>query len=367
MTRIGVLGANGQVGAEVCLLLGLQDGIDVIPISRNRTGSAFLRSRGLRCRHGLATDVGEAPGLFADCDVIVNFARPAAGRPGEMRAKNQALVSNAARFSAPEARLVYFSSLSVYREFRPVTEPAAVTSYGWEKRTVERLVRREAARFGKEAWVLRIGHVAGELQAISAELRRLIRSGPVVVPWGGSHPSNVVYTATIVDAILSIAAGNERAGTYDLVCSPGWSWRGVLEHEAASCGAKLQIDEPVPAIPRSGRGGRSPAEWALGARGWLSRSLASPRVREIGLIALNFLPAQTSLRAQSAHFQRRARAEIDRLAFRPPSAEAFLFAPAGSRYLRSLRPTAVLRSDPSFRLASVAAGSAFVPDRPPPA
>lgn len=362
MTRIGVLGANGQVGAAVCLLLRAHADVEVVPISRNRTGSAFLRSRGVRCRHGRVTDPGEAPGLLADCDVILNFARPAAGRPGDMRAANEALVSNMARYPAPGARLVYFSSLSAYREFRPLTEPASVTAYGWEKRSVERIVRREAARQGKEAWILRLGHVAGELQGISAEIRRLLRLGPVVIPWAGACPSNVVYTATIVDAVLAIAAGREPAGTYDLICSPAWTWRAVLEHEAAASGAVLRTEEPIPAIPRAGGAGRGTGAWFARARALASTLLAARRTREIGLIVLNFLSADANLGAQSAHFKRRARADIDRISQRRPSAEAFLYAPAGSRYLGSLRSTAALLSDPAFRLSGADAEGPFVPD-----
>lgn len=357
MTRIGVLGANGQVGAEVCLLLRAQAGIEVVPISRNPTGSAYLRSRGVKCRHGRASDAAEARGLLSDCNLILNFARPAVGRPADTRAANKALVANMAACSAPGARLVYFSSLCAYREFRPMTQPAALTSYGWEKRLVEKLVRREASRRGKEAWNLRIGIVAGELQGISAELRGLIRSGPVIIPWGGEYPSNVVYTATIVDAILAIAAGRETAGSYDLVCPPEWTWRLALEHEAACIGVDLRIAAPVPELRRGGdveQGG-----WAARVRALVSRLLATERSRELGLIALNYLSTETNLRAQSAHFQRRARAEIDRLSQRPTSAEAFLFAQAGSRYLRSLRPTSELLADPAFRLTEPGAESNF--------
>jgi len=364
MTRVGVLGANGQVGAEVCLLLDAQPGVEVVPISRNPTGSAFLRSRGLRCRHGRASDAREAPGLMADCNVLLNFARPVVGRPGDMRAANQALVANMAAFSAPGARLVYFSSLCAHRTFRPMTEPAVVTAYGWEKRGIEKMVRREAARAGKEAWNLRLGHVAGDLQGISAELRRLIRRGPIVIPWAGDYPSNVVYTATIVEAVLAIAAGRETPGTYDLVCTPEWTWRTVLEHEAAWAGASLTIEEPAPPIPRDGRVERFPGMWIARARVLASGAVASPRVREIGLIVLNFLSAETNLRAQSAHFQRRARAEIGQLSRRLPSAEAFLYAQAGSQLLGSLRPTTALLDDPAFRPVGTAAGNAFALDRP---
>jgi len=364
MTRIGVLGANGQVGAEVCLLLQAQPGIESVPISRTPTGSAYLRSRGVRCRHGRAADAGEARGLMSDCEVILNFARPTPGRPADTRVANEAIVRNMASCSAPGARLVYFSSLCAYREFRPMSEPASVTAYGWEKRGVEKLVRREASRLGKEVWNLRLGHVAGELQAISAELRRLIRCGRVVVPWEGDYPSNVVYTATIVDAILAIAAGREAPGTYDLVCSPAWTWRQVLEYEAIRSGTDLRIEEPIPPLRRVDGAGRVSAAWIARARSLVAGLLASRRSREIGLIALNFLSAETNLRVQSAHFQRRARAEIDGLVQRLPSAEAFLYAHAGSRFLRSLRPTAELLSDPGFLLAQEKATGTFVPDLP---
>lgn len=358
MTRIGVIGANGQVGAEVCLLLAAQSDVDVVPICRNPTGSAFLRSRGVSCRHGRVTDAGEARALLADCEVVLSFARPA-GRPREMRATNEALIANMVRGSAAGARIVYFSSLSVYRTFRPMTEPPSLTAYGWEKRDVERIVRREAARGAKDAWILRLGHVAGELQGISTELRRLIRSGPVVVPRGGDDPSNVVYTATIVDAVLAVARGKDPAGTYDLICSPSWSWRRVLEHEAAGCGVALEIDEPVPPAEAAPRFSRGP-------RAWIAPLLASRSAREIGLIALSFMSAAANLRAQSQHFRRRVGAEIAGLSRRPPSAEAFLFASAGSRYLPSLRPTASLLSDPAFRpTGDLSAERGFATDRPP--
>jgi nucleoside-diphosphate-sugar epimerase len=356
MSRIGVIGANGQVGAEVCLLLAAQPDVDVVPLCRNRSGSAFLRSRGLACRHGRVGAAGEARALLSDCDVVVSFARPTS-RPREMRAMNETLAANMAEGSAAGARLVYFSSYSFYRRFRPVHEPASVTAYGWEKRDVEKMIRRHAARTGKDSWILRVGHVTGELQQISLELRRLIRCGPVVVPNDGSDPSNVVYTATIVDAILAIAKGQEPAGTYDLCCIPSWSWRRVLEHEAAASGGVLRIEPPVPPIPTTPRVRGGP-------RAWIARSLTTRPARELGLIALNFMSSESNLKAQSEHFQRRARTEIAEILRRPPSADAFLFAAAGSTYMSSLRETASLLAEPSFRLSVGETTGGFAPDRP---
>jgi hypothetical protein len=299
---------------------------------------------------------------MSDCDMILNFARPTPGRPVDARAANEALIANMARCSAPGARLVYFSSMSAYREFRPMNEPAVITSYAWEKRGIEKVMRREASRNGKPAWNLRIAQVMGELQTISSQLRHAIRSGPVVVPWAGEYPSTVVYAATIAEAVLGIAAGREPAGAYDLICPPEWTWRLALEHEAACCGAELRIEESVPELRPVD--GRAFGAWPARVRALASGLLGSPRVRELGLIALNYFSAETNLRAQSEHFQRRAKAEIDRYFERPPSAEAFLLAQPGTRYLRSLRPTAELLSDPAFRLTEPKATGTFASDLP---
>jgi nucleoside-diphosphate-sugar epimerase len=364
MTRIAVLGANGQVGSEVSLLLSRQPGVEVVPISRTRTGSAFLRSRGLRCRHGRAADPADAARLLSDCDTVLHFARPA-GRPGEMKAANEALLANATSCSAPGARIVYFSSLCAYRTFRPVTRPALPTAYGWEKRTVERLARRQGERSGKGIWILRLGHVAGHLQDISLELRRLVREGPVIIPSGGLHASGVVYTATIVDAVLSIASGRAPAGTYDLFCSPPWTWRDVLEHEARVCGVPLHLAAPVPDIRMDqGRPGLAARIGSL-ARGLVSQALATSQAREAGMILLGSMSAATNLRHQSDHFRRRAGAEIGSLLRRDCSADAFLFAAAGSPSLGGLRPTAQLLADPGFDLTLRGGITPFPADLPP--
>ena len=74
MKRVAILGANGQVGIEVSLRLRAVEGIEVVPIARNVSGSAFLRSNGMECRHGRISDFAVARSLIGDCDVVVNLA-----------------------------------------------------------------------------------------------------------------------------------------------------------------------------------------------------------------------------------------------------------------------------------------------------
>ena len=92
MTRIAVLGANGQVGAEACLLLRNQPDVELIPICRNQRSSSYLRYHGIPCRHGLPADADQAGELLAGADVILDFAL-ALGLPRDTRRINEAMNS----------------------------------------------------------------------------------------------------------------------------------------------------------------------------------------------------------------------------------------------------------------------------------
>jgi nucleoside-diphosphate-sugar epimerase len=338
--KVGVVGANGQVGSGVCLLLHATPGVEVVPVCRNPSGSAFLRWHGLACRHGLADDAAQAFELVGDCDVVANFAL-AVGRPSESRERNRRLIENVARASPTGAKIVYFSTLAVYRSFKPAGTRGGRSAYGDEKLRCERDAKRAGRRTGKATWVLRLGHVCGQFQGIREELRRLVAAGPVVIPRGGEYGSNLVHTVTVADALIQIAGGRERPGTYDLLSVPDWSWKEVLSGEADALGAELHLEAPE----------RDPFEAA--GRGPLSRIrsmavgfgrtvLASPRTREMALSAMGHLPESFNLRAQAQHYRRRARMEIAELVARPVSHDAFAIQPLTPRPLESLSPTASL-------------------------
>ncbi|HEX5043068.1 MAG TPA: NAD(P)-dependent oxidoreductase [Candidatus Polarisedimenticolaceae bacterium] len=327
--KIAVLGANGQVGSEVCLLLARVPGVEVVPVCRNPSGSAFLRWHGLDCRHGLITDRRQARRLLEGCSVVANFAL-AVGRPRESRTLNRSLVEHAAEESAAGAKVVYFSTLSVHASFQPAGSPRGRSAYGREKLRCERDARRAGRRSGKATWILRLGHVCGELQEIHEELRRLVTGGTVVVPRGGEGRANVTHTVTIVDALLRIAAGAERPGTYDLVSVPPLSWREVLGLQASAAGVPLRLQDG---------GTPAPGGIAAAVRGWLGRQLTAPRTREVGLSLIAHLPESLNLKVQAQHFRRRAAAEIAALGARPPSHPAFTFPDMDVRPLAALTPT----------------------------
>src|SRR5713226_4482226 len=113
MPTIGVIGANGQVGSEVCLFLSQMEGVRVIPICRTELGSVLLRRCGLECRHGRIESPDEAPRPMAACDLVADFSLPK-GVPSEVRATIKRITTNVVRHAPTHARLVYISSIMAF-------------------------------------------------------------------------------------------------------------------------------------------------------------------------------------------------------------------------------------------------------------
>ena len=357
MTRVAIIGANGHVASEICLLLRNHPWIELVPICRNPTGSAFLRYRGIPCRHGHVTDPHEAPRLLGDCDVVLNFALPV-GQPRHTREANRRIIENSVRYSPQGATIVYFSTQCVHRSFRPSGSLPWRNAYGAEKFRSERLVRR-SARDARKVFILRLGHVSGELQNLTCRLREMIQAGAVPVPEGGAFDSNVIHTVTIVDAIIRILRRLEKPDTYDLVNVPQWTWRRVLEHDADAIGCDLTL------APAGGGTGSVPGRGSLDLLAGAARATVSaPAARETGLRVLARLSEDMNERAQAQHFRRRATAEA--AAVRPPRPveplAAFAFGPGGTDFLRSLSPTEDLLAAPTAQIAERDAEAAFPPD-----
>jgi len=255
--------------------------------------------------------------------------------------------------------------MSVYGNLDPRARIRWVGSYGKEKLRCERDARRAGRRLGKEVYVLRLGHVCGELQNLTALIRDQIARGPILMPGGGDRPSNTVYTATVVEAACHIGAGRERPGTYDLLSNPQWTWRQVYDYEASRCGLRLQLEASTDTTPgQPSRGGIW--SWASRtARRWLSQLRASPVVREAGRRVLSSLPATLNEKIEARYRIQRARAEVAPLLERPPSHEAFLWIPVGTRFLTSLSPTIELLKDPLYQILPPEPGRSFPEDLPP--
>jgi nucleoside-diphosphate-sugar epimerase len=340
MPRIAILGANGQVGAELCLLLSRMPDCELVPICRNPTGSAFLRYSGIACRHGLPAEPGEAPQLIGDCDVIVNCAL-GTGTPAEIRSFDRRLVQNIFSHSRPDATIIHFSTLMVHGDPRRGKRRRVRDAYGRAKFAAERLILAESKRSGKPGYILRLGHVCGPLQNITDRIQKEIAIGQVVLP-EDDVASNTVYTVTIVDAIMSVLAGKERPGEYDLTNAPQWTWRQVYSYE----GERSHQAFAPQLVPRPISQGLL-KQLSLPAGRTMRRWARTPVIRRTLEKWLAIAPAALNERAQASWFKMRAGVEIGAIVAAPVLAPELSWIRLDRHPMTSLQSTAkLLSADP---------------------
>jgi len=242
MTTIGIIGANGQVGTELCLYLKNWSGVRVVAICRSDLAAAFLRRVGIECRSGNMRNAEQARALVADCDLVADFSLPSGIFP-EMIAAIGAVVPNALAGMRAGARFVYASSEMAFGMRHQPGEPfrnyrLSRSVYGASKRFGENLARRKGAAAGREVYSLRLGQVHGEMQNVSRNLLASLRDTPAWVPEGAS---DTVFVFSIAEALVHIAQGLESPGLYTLVSVPQWSWSEVYEYYAKRRGVAPQF------------------------------------------------------------------------------------------------------------------------------
>jgi nucleoside-diphosphate-sugar epimerase len=342
MIRLAVVGANGQVGAELCLMLASRKDVELVPICRNRSGSAFLRWHGIACRHGRVADPAHAARLLGDCDVIVNSSL-ASGAPAQIRRIENQIIQNIFRHSKDSATIIHFSTQSVYGDPRPNRWVRWCNPYGRAKLATERIVRLQSRCTRKPAFILRLGHVCGLLQEISNTIRASIRARSAYLPMENCS-SNTVYTAAIIGAIAQIVARRATPDTYDLMNTPRWTWREVYEYEAAGCELPL-----APWIVESFSPSWNSAVMAPALR--LAGYLASAQpVRDLFAKVFAYAPESANARAMAWWYAKRARTEIAALglAKQPPEHLSWVengkyFFPAENSTIDLLRSASALR------------------------
>ncbi len=239
MKKVVIVGANGQVASEVVMLLHGHPGVDLVSISRTRNGSAFLRSRGIPVFHGAITKAETARAAFAGADLIANFAL-ATGLGRAAVEANHAIIDATIDHSAPDARIVFFSTLAVHGNF-DVRGRRYRNAYGDLKLRNEVHFERAIRRARREGLILRLGHVCGDEQNISHHIRSEIERG-VVVLQDPEKSSNTTHVYAIVEALLAVLeARAPSTGRFDCINAPTWSWRKVYQFEASKLGRELAI------------------------------------------------------------------------------------------------------------------------------
>jgi len=298
-SKICILGANGQVGMEVCLFLSEWNKVQVTPVCRTQYGSALLRRLGLDCRHGRLADEAQAAGLLQGASLVADFGWPTV-TIGKMDAICRQ-IKNAIRNAPTGAPYVFISTQSVFH-----IDPAGpkFTGYRLSKRHAEKTAIREGRKAGRAVYVLRLGQVHGPLQSVSRAICREFRSEQAAVPALNSY---AVFTYSIAEALVNIAAGREKPGTYTLIATPSWRWPEVHAYYARWTEIASQAqEEPVKSKTNS--------FWSR-VRGVVREGCLSELFRHKEFIEYfgNHLFPKKMQRMRLLHYRRQAAAEVDQL------------------------------------------------------
>lgn len=262
MKRIAIIGANGQVGSEVCLLLSMMPGVEVVPVCRTEIGSAFLRRCGLAVRHASATGVEGMRRAVEGCDVVADFSLPV-GAASEVRKVMGEVIPNLVNAAPPKAAFVYLSSITAFGipDFhQPLkTYRFSRNVYGSCKRVGEQLAASAGANSGRSAYLLRVGVVHGELQMVSRKIQHQVATAGKILTSVPGCESYAVFVISIAEALVAVANGGQDPGLYTMLPAPGVRWNDLHEWYCRRAGVTPHIEllPPDPAISQVRRGVQS--------------------------------------------------------------------------------------------------------------
>lgn len=238
--RVAVIGANGQVGTELCLFLKIMGGVEPIAIARSKVGTALLKRLGIECRQGDFGSVAEGRQLLESCSAVVDLALPMGTSPVDTKRIISRRLRSIFDSMGDIKTFIYGSTMSIYR--LDPTEPF-YRWYGVTKRHAELEAARLGQQFGRDVYNLRLGQVHGEMQSCSMAILDQLSDGAVAhVP---DIPSFTVFVFSIAEAVSNIMARKESPGTYTLTSVPEWSYEEVIRWYASVKGVEIVV-QPHP-------------------------------------------------------------------------------------------------------------------------
>ena len=232
--KLALIGANGNVGTELCFLL--RNDVDLKPITRNRLGAVFLNHHGFDCTISDITKDNDAKESLSDVDVVVisSYATDVftGSQTRSSQLINEKIIKNSVNFSPPHAIIIYFSTIRAFSNKIDPNTPKGWTKSGYDKEkiTLEKILFSESTKMKKNAYALRLGHVYGDNQPRTRDLKKILSDSQISFQVKPETESNVVHTVTIKDAILNCIDSKTSPGTYSLVNVPQWTWKNVIDY-----------------------------------------------------------------------------------------------------------------------------------------
>lgn len=299
MRSIGVLGANGFVGARVVETLHLSRRAQAVPIVRAPSSMARSARFALEVRFADALDEAALTPAFAGCDVVVHTTL---GALDQIAAEPPVVYRAAA--AAGVRRIVYISTASVHgQDPEPGTDETSPLRddqpfpYNNVKVRAERIYRR-LRRDGKvELVMLRPGIVFGPRDVWITGIARDLACGQAVLVDGGRGYCNTTYVDNLVQAVELAMDADADDEAFLVGDEAPITWAEIYHWVAVAlgdCPPPRSVDAPplrVPRVPLLERARRAralkplrralPPAWRAAARNQLllARAMAEGRAQ----------------------------------------------------------------------------------------
>ena len=231
--KLGLIGANGILGTELCFLL--KDNVNLKPITRNKLGSVFLKHNGFDCTISDIANEQDAKQSLSDVDVVVisSYATdPFSGSQTRSSQQiNENIIKNSIKFSKKNAIIIYFSTIRAFSHKIDTNTSRFWTKPGYDKdkNHLEQILVSESKKNKKIFFGLRIGHVLGNNSKRTRDFKKIFSKPNIKVQVNPEKKSNVVHTITIKDAIMKCLEPNMPSGIFSLVNNPQWTWKEVID------------------------------------------------------------------------------------------------------------------------------------------
>ena len=244
MTKIAILGSNGQVGAEVAAYLSLRADVDLICLVRSPYSAALFRVLSIPYATFEPSSPDALAGLLSDCDMVVDCTYPNVQLPRiaeTIQRQIRAVVQSMRRGSS----YVYMSSIMAFgmpNDARFVADHTwCRTSYSSIKRSAEKYARRAGRKHNVLVFNLRLGQVHGLLQGVTLEFKTSLEECSLAVQGNRSDLTISVFAYSVSQAILRCANGSVQPGLYTVVSSPQWTLGELYDYYTGRHQARARV------------------------------------------------------------------------------------------------------------------------------
>jgi dTDP-4-dehydrorhamnose reductase len=232
--NLGLIGANSNVGTELCFLL--KNDLVLKPIIRNKLGSIFLNHHGFKCHLSDVSKNSDAQESLSDLDSIVisSYATDpfSDGQTRSSQIINEEIIKNTIEFSKKNSTIIYFSTIRAFSNNIVPNSSNFLIKANFEKEKIhlEKLLLSESKKQGKRAFVLRMSQVFGNNQPRTHIFKKILSKKKVIVQVSPKKISNIVHTISIKNAIMKCLDYKSTPGVYSLVNTPQWTWSDVIDY-----------------------------------------------------------------------------------------------------------------------------------------